>query len=154
MPALLTRISGVPKASRVFCTIRATEVGSVTSVGTKTACAPLATSSADIAAPVSGLSSATTTRAPSAAKQRAVAAPMPWPAPVTIAILPFRRSTILSPIDYGSVRQHGRAGLLDLGLEGMARRDHLIDFDAQSRLFRNLPVAFGQQRQSLEDFAE
>ena len=100
------------------------------------ACAPLAISSAAIAAPVSGFTSATTTRAPSAAKQRAVAAPMPWPAPVTIAILFFRRSTIVSPIDHGAVRQHRRAGLLDLGLEGMARRDRLVDFDAQSRLFR------------------
>ena len=91
IPALFTRMSGVPNVARAASYIAATEAGSATSVAANTARRPALTSSDAIAAPVASLISATTTEAPSAAKQRAIAAPMPWPAPVTTAIFPASR---------------------------------------------------------------
>src|SRR6476659_7245211 len=55
--------------------------------------------------PASSWTSATTTRAPSSAKRRAVRLPMPLAAPVTIATLSFKR-TVVSPPRLLRVRPH------------------------------------------------
>jgi hypothetical protein len=54
---------------------------------------------------------------------------MPWPAPVTIAILPFRRSGMVSPINHGTVRQRRSTSVLDLRPVGMARCNRFVNFD-------------------------
>src|SRR5579883_2051039 len=98
-PALLTRTLGAPNAARAASYIAATDASSVTSVSTKTVSAPRAASLAAMAEPVAGLISATTTRAPSLAKQPAIAAPIPCPAPVTIATLPANRDATSIPCE-------------------------------------------------------
>src|SRR5215469_14675698 len=91
MPALLTRISSLP----CFCTVAATTAFQSSSFVTSrrmNSAVPLArVISAATWRPSSSSMSATTTFAPSLAKRRAVAAPMPEAAPVTIATFPSRR---------------------------------------------------------------
>ena len=65
-----------------------TWVASDTSHNANAACAPAPVSSAVTCFPVSSLTSATTTAAPSLANRRAAAAPWPLPAPVMTATRP------------------------------------------------------------------
>src|ERR1051326_4286546 len=83
--ALLWITSRPPQRSTVNATVASRSASAVTSVWRNAAAAP---SSRAIDSPPSSLMSAMTTRAPSATKRRAVAAPMPEAAPVTIATLP------------------------------------------------------------------
>src|SRR3989338_425631 len=87
-PALLKRMSSPPKCSRAAATIRSQSVWTVTSMREKSACPP----SCSIRLSTLGFTvswiSQHTTFAPSRAKRRAVARPMPLLAPVTIATLP------------------------------------------------------------------
>src|SRR5205814_9224351 len=85
--ALLCNTSRPPNDSTAVSTMRTTLGSSETSTSTATA---LPSSPATRSASVP-LISATTTEAPSRAIRRAVASPMPLPAPVTIATLPSRR---------------------------------------------------------------
>ena len=87
-PALLCRMSSRPNASTVSAINRLTSSTSETSARTNAASPPAARIAAATAVPVSSLMSETTTRAPSSAIFVAVALPIPWPAPVTIATLP------------------------------------------------------------------
>ena len=83
VPALLTRIANGPCSAAT----PAAASGSVTS--SATASAPI--SDATAAAP-SVLTSPITTSAPSAARRREIAAPIPWAPPVTSA---FRPSSLM-----------------------------------------------------------
>src|SRR6266566_1275626 len=85
--ALLCNTSRPPNDSTAVSTMRTTLGSSETSTSAATA---LRSSPATRSASVP-LMSATTTEAPSRAIRRAVASPMPLPAPVTIATLPSRR---------------------------------------------------------------
>ena len=91
MPALFTRMSSFP----YFCTVASTTAFQSSSLVTSrrmNSAVPLArVMSAAIFLPSSSSMSAITTVAPSLAKRRAVAAPMPEAAPLTIATLPSRR---------------------------------------------------------------
>src|SRR5881397_3872484 len=85
--ALLCNTSRPPNDSTAVSTIETTLDSSETSTSAATALpsSPATRSAADLSM------SATTTDAPSCAISRAVASPMPLPAPVTIATLPSRR---------------------------------------------------------------
>ena len=92
MPALLTRMSGPPKAEAARPTRSAISAGLVMSAGEKSARTPNSVSMAARAASISspGPKPLRTTFAPSAAKARAQARPMPLVEPVTRADLPLR----------------------------------------------------------------
>ncbi len=83
-PALLTTRSTPPKARAASAIEAATAAASVTSEATLIATSGPPISAATFAA-ASPSRSATTTHAPSAARRRAIARPMPEPAPVTRA---------------------------------------------------------------------
>src|SRR2546426_2377024 len=88
MPALFTRISIRPNAARVHSTMVVRAGREVTSVGTTLARRPRACTSAAVRSALARSSSATTMSAPRRASSRAVARPMPRPAPVTMATCP------------------------------------------------------------------
>ena len=92
VPALLTRISSRPHCATVCLIIASTSEFLLTSATTAIALSPI--SPATIFA-ASSLISATTSFAPSSAKRAAIPRPNPEPAPVTSAILLFRRIFIL-----------------------------------------------------------
>src|SRR4051794_20964689 len=79
MPALLWKTSRPPKRSTAVWTTRATSASSVTSAPTASAPSPSQRCASR---------STATTLAPASANRRAVARPMPEPAPVTTATLP------------------------------------------------------------------
>src|SRR5215218_8548948 len=87
-PALLTMTSMPPIVSAAECMSASTEAASVTSQPTKEALPPAASMSAAVWRPPASLMSPITTVAPSRAKRRAVARPMPVAAPVMTASLP------------------------------------------------------------------
>src|SRR5207244_3584128 len=102
-PALLTITSSRPNVSRASCRVRRIAAGSDASILIAAARPPPvvmldATASARVP-----LRSATTTAAPSPAKRRAVAAPIPEPPAVTIATWPANRPGMPWP---GSGRAH------------------------------------------------
>src|SRR5579871_1039407 len=80
-----------------------------------------------------------TTFAPSSTKARAIASPMPWPAPVTTATLPVKRPAIGSPVYDQAVVQDGCRGCKDLRLVWVALASRLIDLDAETGRVGNLP---------------
>ncbi|AKE87927.1 hypothetical protein AAT18_00300 [Rhodococcus aetherivorans] len=101
MPALLTSTSGTPCWERTVAANRRTCSSSATS--SSYACAPPPYTAREppawgsgvlsisaVSRAVSRLRSATTTIAPTSEKARAVARPMPLPAPVTTASVPVR----------------------------------------------------------------
>src|SRR5688572_11042290 len=88
MPALFTRMSRRPSPARVRSTIAARSARRVTSVGTASARRPRSFTSAAVLSAPPWSSSATTTSAPRRASSRAMARPIPRPAPVTIATCP------------------------------------------------------------------
>ena len=91
VPALLWAQSRRPQRSTASATAASTWPSSVTSAAKPTASPPSATMAAATASAPPRSMSTTTTRAPSVAKRRAVAAPMPPPAPVTSATSPSRK---------------------------------------------------------------
>src|SRR4028119_2241900 len=88
MPALLTSMSSRPYRSTVSPTAFSTCVRLVTSTFAANASIPSPTSCRAVAAAPSLFTSVKQTRAPSRANRRAIASPIPRPAPVTIATLP------------------------------------------------------------------
>src|SRR5437762_6406401 len=96
MPALFTRTPIRPKSARARSTIAARSLREVTSVDATLARRPSPCTSAAVRSAPARSSSATTISAPSRASSRAVARPMPRPAPVTIAI--WSLSSIVVPL--------------------------------------------------------
>src|SRR5262245_57551414 len=114
--ALLTRTSTRPKADRVSSTARSTSAARETSASTNRARPPSRSISSAVPRPPSGFQSTTTTAAPSAAYRRAIAWPMPEPAPVIRATRSCSRiASLLSP------QQLGEAADDDLHLAGAQR---------------------------------
>src|SRR5207248_1103444 len=99
MPALFTRTSIRPKSARARSTIAARSLREVTSVEATLARRPSPCTSAAVRSAPARSSSATTISAPSRASSRAVARPMPRPAPVTIAT--WSLSSIVGPLARG-----------------------------------------------------
>src|SRR4051794_26244676 len=92
MPALLTRMSTAPKVLSPSLTISATSAGLVMSAGE---CTALTLNSLSMLARSFSMSAGapmplSTILAPSAAKARAIASPMPLVDPVTTAVLPVK----------------------------------------------------------------
>src|ERR1700730_2491303 len=93
MPALLTRMSSLPKPSTAPATSAAAPSMATALSRLSAAVPPSAVISATTASAGSGAAAFTTTEAPSAANSLAVAAPIPRPAPVTMATRSSRRPT-------------------------------------------------------------
>ena len=88
IPATLTSTSIPPSASATSSAIRRTSPESDTSAWKNRALPPPRLMSSATASPVFAFTSTAATDAPSAANSLAVASPMPWPAPVTMATRP------------------------------------------------------------------
>src|SRR5699024_11324161 len=88
-PALLTRMAGGPRRSATVSTAAVTWSGSDTSQPTASAVPPSAVILSTTCWASASFRSSTATARPSRAKRSAVAAPMPWAAPVTIATRGF-----------------------------------------------------------------
>src|SRR5262245_37019345 len=97
-PALLTSTSRAPKRATAARIASRTEAASLTLQATARASAPSSPRSSAIPSIANWSREARTTRAPSFAKRRAIASPMPREAPVTIACLPERRrASVIRP---------------------------------------------------------
>src|SRR5438067_952069 len=90
-PALLTRMSGTPKAARAAATAASHCSATQWSIATAAALPPAVRIAAATTSAPSPSRSAQHTAAPSAAKRSAIARPFPLAAPVTIATRPARR---------------------------------------------------------------
>ena len=97
VPALLTRISMRPKASIAPATTRAQSSARLTSACIGATLPPAATICAATASSNSRPRATMTTLAPSAANITAVALPIPWVPPVTMATFPFRFNCMIFP---------------------------------------------------------
>src|SRR5690242_1008073 len=86
MPALLTRIVGAPSSCATRATAASTCSGRLTSTPTAIARPPAAVMADTVSPQACSSRSSTATAWPSAASRRAVAAPMPRAAPVTMAV--------------------------------------------------------------------
>src|SRR5438034_508624 len=95
MPALFTRMSILPRPSRVRSTIAFTSAELVTSVFSANALRPSALTSSATFSALSAWMSGMATSAPSRAIARTMPRPMPLPPPVTIATLPASRMRFL-----------------------------------------------------------
>ena len=103
--ALLTRMSGGPSCRLASLTSRSLSSGLDRSARIATAVppaaricsavSPIVPGNGDMPAPV--VRAATATAAPAAPKRRAISAPMPRLAPVTMATLPSRMPTLITP---------------------------------------------------------
>src|SRR5216117_2434492 len=91
MPALFTRMSILPRPSRVRSTIAFTSAELVTSVFSANALRPSALTSSATFSALSGWMSGMAMSAPSRASASTMPRPMPLPPPVTIATLPASR---------------------------------------------------------------
>src|ERR1700694_490616 len=99
MPTLLTRMSSLPQASAVRATIAWHDTGTLTSPSTICETPPSASISRLVSSTHCATVSTSVTRAPCRARTTAVARPLPIPsarepAPVTMATLPSRRSSL------------------------------------------------------------
>src|ERR1700726_1586117 len=92
IPALLKRVCKAPKSRMIRSTARRQSSARVTSVRSKNAREPLALISSAADFPFASFTSRIPTAAPSLAKSRAVARPMPEAPPVIRATLPLRAS--------------------------------------------------------------
>ena len=91
MPALFTAMSRDPNLSTAAWTAASMLLDWLTSHWTESTSLPVCSRmKAAVSSPVNDCSSATTTLAPACDRQRAVALPIPLPAPVTRATLPWR----------------------------------------------------------------
>src|SRR5215510_13244868 len=97
-PALVTRMSRRPKCSWVRATRRSTCASSPTSVGTTKATPPSAVMSWKTTSRFCCVRAASTTRTPDRARARAVARPIPEPAPVTIATWPDKLGAVIASL--------------------------------------------------------
>src|SRR5262245_34662890 len=133
MPALLNAQSSRPYASTAFLTIASTSVDCETSVLTNMASPPAALISRTVSSPPSTTTSATTTLAPSRAKVRAVARPIPDPPPVTNAILPSTSPAIVSLLTRPAeaLRKHPTGQLFQFGNHFMF--SHALEPDRRVR---------------------
>src|SRR5207247_25923 len=108
IPALQNRMSSRPYRSTHTSIIRSLSARRLTSVWTKHAVPPACAIARTTPSPSASCTSASTRRAPSCAKRRALARPMPLPAPVMTAALPSR-------------------GFLAVGTEALARGAQSLD---------------------------
>src|SRR5213080_1891599 len=126
-PTLLTSTSTPPKRSTAAATARSTASPSRTSVGSASAAPPARSISAAVACAEAASSSRTATRAPKAARPRAIPLPMPAPAPVTSATRPVRAACC------GSIAL----------LRRVADEDALAALEAVAELVREVRPALG-----------
>ena len=99
--ALFTRMSTRPNRASVSVARRSVSSSRETSHATPSACAPRASTSWTVA--FGSATSATTTRAPSAAMPRQYARPMPLAPPVTMTTLSLSRISVLPAAPLGSI---------------------------------------------------
>src|SRR3954452_7602704 len=90
MPAAVTRTSTPPSSLTAVATIASLSAGLDVSTLANAARRPIASISPTVFLPCSSRMSATSTSAPSSARRRQHARPIPLPPPVTIATLPSR----------------------------------------------------------------
>jgi len=120
---LLTSTSIRPRVCLTWSTIASTDSREVTSV--RIPIAPLASKPA-VATAVSSLTSVTTTVAPCEASFSAIALPIPWPAPVTIAILLSSDPISLQSVAWVSLVSRQKSGRERLS-DPLAGDDQLHD---------------------------
>src|SRR3984957_14836026 len=119
--ALLTRMSTAPSFSTVVAIIRSQSAASATSAGTAKTRRPHSSSIALAAwVSVASVRPAIATRAPSRAKARAIAKPIPAPPPVTTATLPSNSPAFPPPPLWGRAGGGGR------GLAPSSNRDVFV----------------------------
>src|ERR1700719_4757771 len=138
LPALLTRMSTLPKAERAFSNIAVTDAKLVTSHCTAIALTPSFSTSAATASARSRRKSLTTTPfALFSAKRSATARPTPCPAPVTRPTRPLRSRMLFKRFPPTSfvLGEHSRlTQSRDLGVRhSQDRRQHFVSMLADSR---------------------
>src|SRR3954469_17717502 len=104
IPALLTRMVGGPSSAAIRSTASPTSSARLTSAPTPIARPPAARTAATVSSVAPSARSSTPTARPSTARRRAIAAPIPFAAPVTMAtrsadccipaVCPFRARTV------------------------------------------------------------
>src|SRR5438094_5140911 len=148
MPALFTRMSILPRPSRVRSTIAFTSAELVTSVFSANALRPSALTSSATFSALSAWMSGMATSAPSRAIARTMPRPMPLPPPVTIATLPASRMRFLrfsiirasqeGPMTPRPLRSRNWFGRRDL--DGFAHRSWLKTEGFSDHVFDGRPV--------------
>src|SRR6266566_483450 len=148
MPALFTRMSILPRPSRVRSTIALTSAELVTSVFSANALRPSALTSSATFSALSAWMSGMATSAPSRAIARTMPRPMPLPPPVTIATLPASRMRFLrfsiirtsqeGPMTPRPLRSRNWFGRRDL--DGFAHRSWLKTEGFSDHVFDGRPV--------------
>ena len=111
IPALLTTTCGPPWRAAESANTRAQSSSRVTSWAANEASPPPSRMPRAVAAPASSRTSVTTTAAPAAASARAVSAPIPRAAPVTIAVRPVNAA--MSPLPAARRREHSTGRRFD-----------------------------------------
>src|SRR5437899_11449310 len=148
VPALFTRMSILPRPSRVRSTIALTSAELVTSVFSANALRPSALTSSATFSALSGWMSGMAMSAPSRASASTMPRPMPLPPPVTIATLPASRIHVLrfsiirrrrrAPMTPRPLRSRNWFGRLDL--DGFAHRSWLKTEGFSDHVFDGRPV--------------
>src|SRR5207245_11228 len=148
MPALFTRMSILPRPSRVRSTIAFTSAELVTSVFSANALRPSALTSSATFSALRAWMSGIAMSAPSRAIASTMPRPMPLPPPVTIATLPvsrigFLRFSIIRPSQEGPMtprplRSRNWFGRRDL--DGFAHRSWLKTEGFSDHVFDGRPV--------------
>src|SRR5437879_1347625 len=148
MPALFTRMSILPRPSRVRSTIAFTSAELVTSVFSANALRPSALTSSATFSALRAWMSGMATSAPSRAIARTMPRPMPLPPPVTIATLPASRMRFLrfsiirasqeGPMTPRPLRSRNWFGRRDL--DGFAHRSWLKTEGFSDHVFDGRPV--------------
>src|SRR2546426_6811229 len=148
MPALFTRMSILPRPSRVRSTIAFTSAELVTSVFSANALRPSALTSSATFSALSAWMSGMATSAPSRAIATTMPRPMPLPPPVTIATLPASRMRFLrfsiirasqeGPMTPRPLRSRNWFGRQDL--DGFVHRSWLKSEGFSDHVFDGRPV--------------
>src|SRR5260221_1027315 len=102
LPALLTRMSTVPKSARTQPIRASTALGCVISAARAKARPPVALIASAASCRSASLRPTRTTEAPSSAIWRAISRPMPVPAPVTTATRPFSLAMVISSSSFAA----------------------------------------------------
>src|SRR6059058_5606672 len=145
-PALLTRISGLPRAALTRATIASTFGRSVTSHRIASPRRPAARTADTVSSNSSAERAATAISAPCDARARATARPIPRPPPVTSAIRPLSSAMSvvaqdgcqLHAIDVAARHDAGNPSPTGLSREGDRQGDG-------AGAFRDRPIPFGDQ---------